>query len=240
SGRLEKAMTCYRLALDWSVNSIEKSSALKNIALTSMKLFKVQLNMGKQTSKTDYYLKDGLQSFDLASNHGLSGGQEQSWSNALCERYMESIDSLFHHLVTKSTKDRIHMLEEIARKLKNKQAKSRIFRETARVYFNSSVVSLEAGEFKSCLSQLRDCHHPLEEAKLCNTDPNGTDMEDITELETSVFLQQCRAESLQARDAGDDLLKKSINDSENLDMEAVFIVIDFYKQAILLTKEVEV
>ncbi|CAL4061177.1 unnamed protein product [Meganyctiphanes norvegica] len=132
-GRLEKTMICYRHALDWSVNSMEKSSSLKNIALTSIKLFKVLLNMGERKSTTEYYLNDGIQSFDLALDHGLSGGQEQQWSNDVCERYMESIDSLFHHLVTKNTKDQIQMLEEIASKLKNEQAKSRILRETARI-----------------------------------------------------------------------------------------------------------
>ncbi|CAL4062106.1 unnamed protein product, partial [Meganyctiphanes norvegica] len=167
--RLEKAIVCYRRALDTSVNSMEKSSALKNIALSSMKLFTIMLHVGEHKSLTDYYLKEGIQNIDLALNQGQFGGQTQQWFNALYERYMEILDLVFHHLGSKKTKDRCHTLEELAKKINNKQAKSRILRETARVYFNGSVVALEAGDFRLCLSLLGDCHRPLEEAKLCNT-----------------------------------------------------------------------
>ncbi|KAK9830352.1 hypothetical protein WJX72_011214 [[Myrmecia] bisecta] len=56
-------------------------------------------------------------------------------------------------------------------------------------------------------------------------------------LERDIYLHQCICDCIKARETAAAILQRSLAESETLDMEAVWLVIDMYKQAAILTRE---
>ncbi|KAJ7372330.1 hypothetical protein OS493_019775 [Desmophyllum pertusum] len=134
--------------------------------------------------------------------------------------------------------------------LKSVQWRRRMDRATAdlqlklgSLYFHDGATKLQNGDYKTCLSRMRDCYRPIEEVKRLAR-ITGDELDDLLSesetLEQDVFYHSCSASSMQARHHGDHLLTVALQEEEELDMTLVFEVIDWYKQAVVLAREVEI
>ena len=116
---------------------------------------------------------------------------------------------------------------------------------SASLYFHDGTTSLQNGDYKKCLTRMADCYRPIEEVKRLNfyTRVTRAPPESLAQtrvLEQNVFYYTCSGSSIQARSQGNQLLEVAYQEQEELDMILVFEVIDWYKQAVVLSKEIDI
>ena len=139
---------------------------------------------------------------------------------------------------------KITELEKLARITTVNESLPDVQMNLATAYFHDGTTKLQNGDYKKCLSRMRDCYRPIEEVKrLCRIYGgilNCKILEEAVTLETDVFYHNCTASAVQARVQGDQLLKMALTEEEELEMTLIFEVIDWYKQAVMLAREVEI
>ena len=104
---------------------------------------------------------------------------------------------------------------------------------------------MQNGDYKKCLSRMTDCYQPIEEVKRLSKrgDALRINYEMLNEarvLEKDVFFHTCAAKSVQARMMGEELLQSALLEQEALQMTLIFDVIDWFKQAVVLARNVEI
>ena len=96
-------------------------------------------------------------------------------------------------------------------------------------------------DYKGTLSRMKNCYYHIEEAKkLANAEHNVTSMEEALTLEKDVLYHTCTAESIQARKTGAQLLDWATQQQEELNVDLIWDVIDWYKQATILARELDI
>ena len=233
--RIQQAMSIYVNAFQTQANDDELSSAAKNLAMASWRLADVV----EEKFAHIYHLKEAAKYFTIAYNSGLTG-KPQSWIEPLLTSTRQFIDDAIQFSQSLCNfNERSKLLNDIACEISEQNLKAYCFLSLADATFKAGVSQLAKGKYKECLFFMRECYHPIEEArKYGHCDPFVSS--EVAVYEGDVFLHQCTAESVQACSTGDDLFNSVLCDEDNLNVDMVWEVVDFYKRAILLTREKDV
>lgn len=109
----------------------------------------------------------------------------------------------------------------------------------ATVYYTLGQLTFEkaVSRFKEEPQLIYECRPHLDRALYwaCESDKFRSD--EIEELRRSIWLHQCMYESSNARHTGIRMLEAHLNNDEHLSMDIIWIIIDKFRQAILLAKE---
>lgn len=232
--RIQNAISCYSKAFECKRNDDELSSAAKNLAMASWRLAEL---MTEKYSHI-YHLKEASQYFAQAYNAGLSS-KPSTWNENLLTTTRQFMDDAVEFSQSLKFEDRSRLLNEIACRLSEGTLKALCFLQLADTIFKAGISDLSAGKHKECMRLMRECYHPVEEARRYGHQDLFVDTE-VRVFDEDIFLHQCTCESIQARITGDGLFDTIILDEDNLNIEMVWEVVDWYKQSILLTREKDV
>jgi DnaJ-domain-containing protein 1 len=233
--RLQQAISIYTNAFQTQANDDELSSAAKNLATASCRL----ADIVEEKFAHIYHVKEAGKYFSIAYDAGLKS-KSQPWIELLLTNTRLFIDEAIQFSLNLSDfKERARLLSYIACEISEENLKALCFLNLADANFKAGISELAKGKYKECLFFMRECYHPVEEARRYgHCDPFVST--EVAIYESDIFQHQCTAESIQARSTGDDLFRSVLCDEDNLNVDMVWEVIDFYKQAILLTRERDV
>ncbi|XP_028392853.1 uncharacterized protein LOC114517357 [Dendronephthya gigantea] len=233
--RLQQAINIYLNAFQTQENDDELSSAAKNLAMASWRLAEIV----EEKYLHIYHLKEAVKYFSVAYNAGLTG-KAQSWIEPLLTSTRQFIDdAILYSQNIVNFPQRSKLLYDIANEISEDGLKAHCFLSLADATFKAGVSALSKGKYKDCLTLMHDCYYPVEEARrFSNSDPFVTT--EVSVYEIDIFVHQCTAESIQARTTGDKLFDKVLLEEDNLNVDMVWEVVDWYKRAILLTREKDV
>jgi tetratricopeptide (TPR) repeat protein len=236
---LQKALNAYYRAMQTSEGQGEISSAAKNYASAAWKMGLHKYELDKAYQQVEYFYKEALKHFLIAETSGLS--KSQQWREDIASRLRSCLEEAMTHIqyLYEDAIERSSAIERLSISLGDSHWKAYCYVRIGMALFHCSISAVAKEDFKKSLTLLRDCYYPIQEARRLGQGRQDIQTE-VAILEEDVFLQQCVAESLQARSTGDALLTQVLSTEEELNIDLVWEVIDWYKRAILLTKEKEV
>lgn len=240
-GRYQKALTCYHQALNRAVSDEERCSAYKNLAVTSYHLTLLFLEKC-ETEDSLFYFKECLTYGDLAISIG-SIIMSDDWIWNIAEKLELLFASTFEYIMSLEQQLRVRLLHRFASVPSSVSQRTQMLKQLVFDYFHLSVIALEKGDHRESLRVLTELYTPL--TKLEDVVNNKTCGDDalqgwIASMKEDTFKNRCISESLQKRLQGDHLFESAINDAEDLDITAIWQVIDFYSESIVLTRENDV
>lgn len=238
---LDQALARYYQAKDKAETPDDECSAAKNIGRAAWRIAGVLTQKLEGFQTILHYHHEAIKGLCVAYNQSGDCKPVQ-WRNevlgtlSLC--LQEVIDSCDRFPVD----IKIYHVERLVALTTVDRATADLQLKLATLYFHDGATKLQNGDYKTCLSRMRDCYRPIEEVKRL-AHITGDELDDLLRegetLEQDVFYHSCSASSMQARNHGDQLLTVALQDTEELNMTLVFEVIDWYKQAVVLAREVE-
>ncbi|KAK3084872.1 hypothetical protein FSP39_020577 [Pinctada imbricata] len=234
--RLRNAANYYYKAFNSSDTEDEKVSAAKNLGMVSWKTAKVDEATTERITIMIHMYKEAFKYFSFAYYHSESVKPQEWQDNLLSSARSCWEEAKVGRITNQDTHVRASAYLEIVDSLEFDEMKAECYIELATCHFHAGISSLQNGDFKGGLCELRECYMPVNEAKRYGTD-RVTIQAEIRILEEDIFMHQCMAESMQARHIGDSLFDK-IKETEELNMDLVWDIIDWYKQAVVRTREV--
>ena len=241
--RYQKALNCYHKALDGAVNEEERSSAYKNLAVTTHYITTL-LSDQREIDQALFYFKECLTYGNLAISTAR-GFMSEDWIGTIVERLESIFSDTFDLIVSLEQHQRIKILHRFYFVPESKLHRAKMLKQLVKDYFHISVVSLEENSYKECLRALSELYTPL--TKLEEIVSASLDGEFILEVQDfistmneDVFKNRCISECLQKRMMADQLLETYIYDVEDLDVNAIWQVIDYYTESVVLTRENDV
>ncbi|XP_025112277.1 uncharacterized protein LOC112575014 isoform X1 [Pomacea canaliculata] len=233
---LQRAVNLYSRALDLAEDAAERSSACKNIAMASWKLAKAKMVLPNAEDKIVFYnFKQALKHFKEAEKSGRS--RELQWRESLTTSALECWSDTKKRLDKHENEERkVWELQPLLGLLFHDATLAKEHFAIAQTYFSWSSAALTKRDFRKALSLLGDCNFPLNEAMRLGKEDQDL-MKECRVLEEEIFDRKCVAESIQARTNGDEILKMITFETEDLNINMVWEVIDWYHNAALLIRE---
>lgn len=241
----EQALSRYYRAKDEAKDRDEECSAAKNIGKAAWKIAGILRTKQESPKVIIFYLHEAIKGLCTAYNHS-ENCKDVEWReevyevlNVCLQEVIEAADALGN------TDQRIAQLEKLCSLNTVVEAAPDMQIALASLYFHDGTTSLQNGDYKKCLTRMADCYRPIEEVKRLSfyagvTRAPPESLAQARVLEQDVFYHTCSASSIQARSQGDQLLEMALQEQEELDMTLVFEVIDWYKQAVVLSKEIDI
>ncbi|OWF35133.1 uncharacterized protein LOC110443314 [Mizuhopecten yessoensis] len=235
--RLQQAANCYYKALSTGITEDDKMSASKNLAMTAWRRAQVEeISSGTFTTAVFYY-KEAFKYFSTAVSQG-QGVKPNIWIDDVKSSAKVCWEGLKSGKCSEmDIDDRINVYYDVVQEIKISNIRGGCFLDIAQCHFHIGVTAVEKGSFERALSEMRNCHMPLHEA-VASGKGEVTIEREVKILEVDVFMHQCMAESMQARSIGDQLYHQLTMDEETLNMDMAWEVVDWYKLAIIRTREV--
>lgn len=238
----DQALGHYYQAKEKAENPEDQCSAAKNIGKAAWRITGVLTQKMESFHTVLHYKHEAIKGLCAAYN-GSEECKPLQWRNEVLGTLSLCLQEVIDSCDTFHTDIKIYQLERLVLITTVDRASADLQLKLARLYFFDGATKLQNGDYKTCLSRMRDCYRPIEEAKRL-AHITGEELDDLLRegetLEQDVFYHTCSASSMQARLQGDHLLTVALQDEEELDMTLVFEVIDWYKQAVLLAREVEI
>ena len=240
--RLEKSLEFYQRAKELATNPDDMASALKNIGNANWRIAQILTsNPSEKRVTVTYYFQESVKSFDLALCKGSSCKPEE-WKDGILlslSSCLEEAIAFFENF--SSTDDRLRLLETLSHHLNIKQLTLDVQLKIGKLVFYDGASKLQNFDYKGALSRMRDCYYHIEEAKkLANIQHDAERIEEVKVLEQDVFYHSSAAESIQAREHGRQILDTATQQEEELNLELIWDVIDWYKQATILARELDI
>ncbi|XP_046564313.1 uncharacterized protein LOC124273140 [Haliotis rubra] len=232
--RLNSALNYYQRALNAAATPNERSSACKNLAKACWKMAPVVKAREEKPDMIRFYFKEALKYFRDARSAGED--QSLSWLEDLLTSAIVCWTEFLEYMDYADIETRIRELHVAVEYVIDDVTRAEAYLEIANHYFHAGISALQTREYKKSLSLLKDCHFPLYEAKRLGTSSSGV-LEEVELLEKDMYVQMCVTESIKARVTGDELLSRVIRDEEVLNIDMVWEVTDWYRTAIMLTRE---
>ncbi|XP_071805133.1 uncharacterized protein [Asterias amurensis] len=254
--RLEDAMKAYIQAANTAfgpTRSVDWSSAMKNYGMTNKRLaqeFKKQEEMNLDSSfiRSLSAFKESLKSMSEAFLEGLSC-QPLSWRLKIQEEIEDTYLEILEVANLLELKQKFIELYRVVNLLPPGATQAMAKFHIGDAHFKASVRLMESGEYKKCLDHLHNIHQLVEEAlsvlaKLAKANTGLTleyeDLDhDLQTLKQDTLYHLSTAESLQARKCGEKMLAEMLENHEHLNMDVVWDIVDWFKQAYLKAAELD-
>lgn len=238
----DQALSRYCKAKEKAENPEDECSASKNIGKAARRISGVLTQQRESYQTILHYQHEAIKGLCAAYNRSEDCKPLQ-WRNEVLETLSLCLQEVIDSCDAFHTDIKIYQMERLVMITTVERATADLQLRLARLYFYDGATKLQNGDYKTCLSRMRDCYRPIEEVKRL-AHITGDELEDLLResetLERDVLYHTCFASSMQARLQGDRLLTVALEDEEELDMTLVFEVIDWYKQAVLLAREIEI
>ena len=240
--RYQRALVHYHRALESAVNDEERSSAYKNLSVTTQNIALLERSEQNNVDKFLFYVKECLTYGDKAVSTG-KGIKSEDWIGNILERLEKCFSETFDWIMCLKQSKRVAVLHRFSSVSDSKHHRTTMLKQLVKDYFHISVIALEGNDYKESLRALSEMYTPLTKLEDLVCEDHETFLEDqefINDMKDDCFKNRCISESLQKRILADNLFETTINTAEDLDMKAIWQVIDFYTESIVLTRENDV
>ncbi|XP_018006728.1 uncharacterized protein LOC108664614 [Hyalella azteca] len=236
--KLEKACMFYNKAIQTASTSDQKSSAYKNLGRASWEITcNIEANE-KAFNELSFYYKEAITSFYNAEQFGATC-KSALWLTDVKSSRSQCLNSSFQKYIELPFSMHMGGLEKLCNILDEPGHQAECFTHIGQTLFNAAVKALEKKDYKTSLSHLKECYRPIEEMRrLGENDPLVVSEAEV--LSGDVLLHTASAESMQAVAMGDSLLQKAVMDSEELKMSLIMEVLDWYVEAVISARDVEI
>ncbi|XP_069111849.1 uncharacterized protein [Argopecten irradians] len=235
--RLQQASNCYHRAMNQGTNEEDKMSASKNLAMTAWRRAQVEETSSARFSTVVLYYKEAFKFFSAAVN-GAQGVKPKPWIDNIKSSAKICWEGLKSGKCSEmDIDDRVGVFYDVVQEIQIPHIRGKCYLEIAQSHFHIGVTALEKGRFERALSEMRNCHMPLHEA-IASGKGEVTIEGEVKILEADVFMHLCMAESMQARSIGDKMYHQLTMEEEALNMDMAWEVVDWYKLAIIRTRDV--
>ncbi|XP_061188288.1 uncharacterized protein LOC133196411 [Saccostrea echinata] len=235
--RLQRARNLYQRAYDADGTDDDKCSAAKNLALCEWRIGKLQIAKQGRIELIVHNFKEALKNYQYAYIKG-NICKDSNWVTDIASKYVECFRDVEKFLSEFSFECRIRYLTSIVQLISVPEVIANVYVQLTQHHFHEGINAWQKGDFMKCKHQMAECHFPMHEAR-----KHGKEQPDILSelevLENDVHMHMCIAESSKARQTGDELLEKITRYYETIDMNMVWDIIDWYKQSILLARELD-
>jgi len=234
--RLEGSMNCYTKALQTAYNDNDAAaSAAKNYAKASGMLATSYLE-DKDLKQAFHYYNEAFTHFNKSLVFGELSKSEE-WKQDILESCRELYEEAVEYSSDLPRRNRLSILESLAGSFDRKMFYGDCYSEIAQICLKEAVTALSSKDFRSSLYSLKEMYRPIEIMKECG---HVYLFQEAMVLEADYTMQMARTESLQALDSADAMIKDHLANSEDLNMDLVYTVIDKYRHAVVLTREIEI
>ena len=238
--RYQKALSCYENALSSATNDRERSSAYKNIVVVAHHIALVMIER-EDIDLCFYYFKECF----MHGNEDLSaaeGCMNDKWIGDVEERMSSAFSDMFDLISLMTSTKRVPILHRFSLLPRKAENRIKILRQLVDDLFHESVIALEGCDYRKSLNALTEIYTPLTrlEELICERSSEHDDvllMDFVANMKEDVFKNRCISESMQKRMVADKMFDATINDAEDLNLSAIWQVIDFYTESIVLTRE---
>ncbi|XP_048775106.2 uncharacterized protein LOC125679711 isoform X2 [Ostrea edulis] len=235
--RLQKARNLYDRANTADGSVEDKCSAAKNLALCEWRIGKLHILRDERTEHIAHQFKEALKHYQYAYIHGKTC-KDTKWVADITSKCSECFDDFETFLSKFSFECRIRYLTQVLQLISVPDVITNVYVQLTQHHFHEGINAWQKGDYMRCRHQMAECHFPIHEAR-----KHGRELPDILRevdvLEKDVHMHMCIAESSKARQTGDGLLEKITRYYETVDMNMVWDIIDWYKQSILLARELD-
>ncbi|XP_021352477.1 uncharacterized protein LOC110449746 [Mizuhopecten yessoensis] len=234
--RLSKAANCYCRAFVAAAKDEESVPAAKNAARTYWKLAEAEIEYHSTASKSILQYREAFRYFSFAYNHGIPCNTS-AWKTKLCS-YIDSCWLDFRKTTDNhfDMENKIDLYYNVLQTVEIDYVRGNFYLNLARIHFRNGVTAIQNGQYQRGLSEMNNCSMPIHEARKKCLDAKNVGLECDT-LEDDVIMHKCTADAMQAIDVGDKLFELVIKEDEKVNMEMVWDVVDWYKVAVLRTRE---
>ena len=238
--RYQRALVHYHRALKCAVNDEERSSAYKNLSVTTQNIAMLERSEQNDVDKFLFYVKECFTYGDMAVSTG-KGIKSEDWIGNILERLEKIFSETFDWIMCLKQNKRVAVLHRFSSVSESKHHRTTMLKQLVKDYFHMSVIALEGNDYRESLRSLSEMYTPLTKLGDLVCESHETSLEDfINDMKDDCFKNRCISESLQKRVLADNLFETTINTAEDLDMKAIWQVIDFYSESIVLTRENDV
>ncbi|XP_063423023.1 uncharacterized protein LOC134707306 [Mytilus trossulus] len=231
--RLTKASGHYYKALNFSQSEGDTVSASKNLGMVSWRIAELENRLSTMT----YFFKEAFKYFSFSWRDSSNGVKPQSWRDGVFANATACLECFKLKIADVNIEERLKIFTDIIDTIRIENVKCSVYIELGSCLFHQAVYALQNNDFKKAIYVLKETFFPLNETKRIGKGVTVIEAE-ARILEEDVFMHSCMAESIQAREIGDGIFRKVLLDEEKLNMDMVYEMIDWYKQAILRTREV--
>lgn len=257
--KLEQSSSKYFEALSAAGNDDDRATALKAIAVASARL--ALHHTAPATPVNEASLKTHLHFFKLTVTHAsrASGAQCKplQWREVVESQLTEFVELCLAKSRELEMADRVEMLRAYIGIL----GKSPSLRGTAALalgstLFKSAVCELEGKNFHACRGMLehaaqatrqvqRDLDADVEAGELLARSFTAVEVgnslaEMAAELDEDIQHHLRICESVRCRETGEQLQRRVLEEEEELQVDMMWEVVDWYKQAIIQTKDLDI
>ncbi|EDO35263.1 predicted protein [Nematostella vectensis] len=239
--RLLDALKSYNQANQLARSDSELASAFKNIAITNFKLAQISLGkLNKENKAIAHHYQQSIRYFNGAFRAGETC-KDFNWRSHILSSLAECLEeSIAWTDDLKSYEERLQTLQFLGQDLTIPQIAVEFQLKQAKFIFHDGAMELQSGDYKICLSRMKDCYFHLEEAKRLQHNSSDIDRnQEIAVLEQDIIYLRTTAESMQAREHGNQLLEIAVKEEEELNMDLIWDVIDWFKQATIFARELD-
>ncbi|CAH1782055.1 unnamed protein product [Owenia fusiformis] len=236
--KLLTALKCYYSAEKEATDSDEMASARKNIGMASWRVATLSVTLNEKEALCLFYYKQAVSFLEKAHLDGTEKSVE--WRFLVTGHMEDCLEEAKDYSYDLEFIPKIQALEDLAGIISSREMKAEIYLRIANIMFHKSVVKLTDGAFRDSLAILGDCYRPVQEAKKFGTGTSDAKFNtDLRVLEADIHMHQCISESCQAQYTGDELFRHITLDEEEVNIDMVWEVVDWYKKSILQTREID-
>ena len=200
-GRLEKALLHYNQSLGCAFDDNERCSALKNIGMANWKLANLSAERSENVLHQQFFFKEAIKHLSKSRNLGRAC-KPPEWSGSTVQSFYQCVQDALTGVDKLAFLQKAPILEQYVYLIDVDSIRADYCVELAQLYFHEAVVKLQEGNVRQCLSHLKECYRPVEEARKAGGQRSEHVTSEVNVLEADCFLQTCIAESVQARSIG--------------------------------------
>ena len=239
--KLRSAITKWNqlLAAGECPSSLNKNLAKANGLLADLAITNEQggSEFCLQPTLRGYHARESVEAFTASFSAGESEGRESEWLDEVLARAQDAFTGWM--AITRSQEgnlDEILRMRSAALRLPTPLQAGAML-EVVDAIYHRGISLLDAGTLSEAHKAFREVERPLAEADvLCRRSGVRSDYARLNELRDSVVMHTQIAESRLAINIGDGIVNRALSHSEALDMEALWMGIDKYQEAQVLTR----
>ncbi|RNA39792.1 hypothetical protein BpHYR1_034388 [Brachionus plicatilis] len=236
--RLNEAQKLYNHALAEARDNVDFSSACKNLFIVSYKFQKFYSTREFNVQKIDFYCEMAQKYASDALEYGINE-QSYEWLAKIKLNAKEAFSFYYESILSQSYEKRIKALIKVL-KSSTKEICALIQYRICECYFRLSGQLMNSNFVEKALATNYECDYHYEESLKFSKD-NYKMTQTLEELKNDYILQRFTLEGLKSKNIGHNLLHDCINNHEDLNLEQIWDIVDWFRDAIdkLKGKDVE-
>jgi hypothetical protein len=234
--RLHQSLGLYRHSARESQTRQELSSALKNVSVVTSRLFSLYVAEKRKKVAIFYAKETQIESIKAYEAGNYPNAQSREWLAQLKLKQSEAAKAYLDFLcsIEINLEEKVDFLLEL-KNISADHVKCWLNYQIAEVYYKSSLTQRDV-DLKASYRSINEANYYFEECLKLHRHSAPLFEIRIEEFASDLAVQFCIVESIKYKQTADKNIDHILNDSEHLNIEALWDNIDLYHEAICKSK----